>query len=370
MRLFDRRGFLISASRAALLAAGAGVLRGAAWALPEKLGVAQGRSADKIRGFPFEDLDSFLTPTDQFFLRSHLEIPTIRPDDYRLQIGGWVERPYSLGLADLERLSRTSYPATFECSGSAVGGGMVSTAEWGGVELWRLLERAKPKPGALEVVMEGYDAGLDELVPVPVQFSRSTPLATLRSIPSLLVLAMNGEALRREHGYPVRALLPGLYGVQNVKWLARMTVVNHPYQGFYQTQRYVGMKQTAQGVQVEEILRQRVKSQIARVSPRPEAGKGAYKVTGAAWSGGRPIVQVQVSLDGGRQWRKAELSAAKNEYSWVLWSLDFTAAPGNYEVVARATDAAGQTQPLERDPAILTGYVNNWCDRKSLTVPA
>jgi DMSO/TMAO reductase YedYZ molybdopterin-dependent catalytic subunit len=370
MSLFDRRGFLISASRAALLAAGSGVLNGLAWASSKDLGIPAGRSAEKIRGFPFEDLDSFLTPTDQFFLRSHLEIPTIHPDQYRLQIGGSVERPYSLSLAELERISKSSLPATFECSGSAVGGGMVSTAEWSGVELWNLLERARPKPGAVEVVMEGYDAGLDELVPVPVQYARSSPLSTLKTIPGLLVLAMNGEALRPEHGYPVRALLPGLYGAQNVKWLARMTVVNRPYQGFYQTQRYVGLRQTPQGIRMEEILRQRVKSQIARVSPRPEAGKGAYRVTGAAWSGGRSIVKLEVSLDGGKQWRKADLSPAKNEYSWVLWSLDFTAAPGNYEVVARATDSAGQVQPLERDPSVLTGYVNNWCDRKSFTVPA
>jgi DMSO/TMAO reductase YedYZ molybdopterin-dependent catalytic subunit len=370
MRIFDRRSFLIGASRAALFAAGSGVLRSAVWALPGKIGVPPGRSAEKIRGFPFEDLDSFLTPTNQFFLRSHLEIPTIRPEAYRLQIGGWVERPYTLSLGELERMSRSSYPATFECSGSAVGGGMVSTAEWGGVDLWKLLERAKPKPGALEVVMEGADAGLDELVPVPVQFARSTPVSTLRSLPSLLVVAMNGEALRPEHGYPVRALLPGLYGVQNVKWLIRLTVVNRPYQGFYQTQRYVGLRQTTDGVQMEEILRQRVKSQIARVSPRPEAGKGAYRVNGAAWSGGKPIVQVEVSIDGGKQWRKAVLSPVKNEYSWVLWYLDFTAAPGTYEAVARATDASGQAQPLERDASVLTGYVNNWCERKSFTVPA
>jgi DMSO/TMAO reductase YedYZ molybdopterin-dependent catalytic subunit len=370
MSLINRRGFLVNASRAALLVAGSGALRGAAWALPEKLGVPQGRSAEKIRGFPFEDLDSFLTPTDQFFLRSHLEIPTIHPDKYRLAIGGWVERPYSLSLRDLEKMSRKSFPATFECSGSAVGGGMISTAEWSGVELWGLLERAKPKSGAVEMVMEGTDAGLDELVPVPLQYARSVPLSTLRSLPGLLAMAMNGEVLRPEHGYPLRAVLPGLYGVGNVKWLARLTVVNRPYQGFYQTQRYVGMRQTAQGIQVEEILRQRVKSQIARVSPHTGDGKGGYKVTGAAWSGGRPIVQVEVSLDGGKQWRKAQLSDAKNEYSWVLWSLDFAAAPGNHEVVARATDAAGQTQPLERDPSILTGYVNNWCDRKVFTVPA
>jgi DMSO/TMAO reductase YedYZ molybdopterin-dependent catalytic subunit len=302
MSRFHRRDFLSSVSRAALLAAGSGVFRGAAWALPEKLGVPQGRSAEKIRGFPFADLDSFLTPTDQFFLRSHLEIPTIRPDQYRLQIGGFVERPYSLGLGDLERMSRSSYPATFECSGSAVGGGMVSTAEWSGVELWKLLERAKPKAGALEVVMEGSDAGLDELVPVPVQFARSVPIPTLRSIPGLLVVAMNGAALRPEHGYPVRALPPGLYGVQNE--MARPPDGGEPaLPGLYQTQRYVGLRQTPQGVHMEGDPPPAGEIADRASVPRPEA-QGRLPGEGAPWSGavdrpggGKP--------DGGRQQRKA-----------------------------------------------------------------
>jgi len=366
----SRRSFLTHAARAAGVAALWDLTRRAGWAFPEKLAVPPGRSAEKIRGFPFEELDTFLTPTEKFFLRSHLEIPTIDPSTYRLQIGGAVERPYALTLRELQRLAPRSLPATFECSGSAVGGGMVSTAQWAGASLTDIVERAKPKASAVEVVMEGSDAGLDELVPVPVQYARSVPLATLRSLPGLVVLAMNGKDLRPEHGYPARIVLPGLYGVENVKWIARLTLVERPFQGFYQTQRYVGLRQTEQGVRMEEILRQRVKSQIARVASRPEAGRGAYRVAGAAWSGGKPIAQVEVSLDGGKSWQKATLSAAPNEYSWVLWSHDFTAAPGPQEVIARATDVGGQAQPLERNPSILTGYVNNWCDRKSFTVPA
>ena len=369
MSSFDRRQFLAAVSRAALVAAGAGLVRRSAWAHPGKLGVPEGHSAEKIRGYVFEDLDSFITPTDQFFLRSHLEIPRIDPKTFRLQIGGWVDRPYTLALSDLPHLPKEAMPATFECSGSPVGGGMVGTAEWSGASLWPALERARPREGAVEVVMEGADAGLDELVPVPVQYARSVPLAVVKKLPGMLATTMNGEALRPEHGFPVRALLPGLYGVENVKWLTRLTVVKEPYRGFYQTQRYVGFKRTTRGLQMQEILRQRVKSQIARISPRPEAGKGAYRVHGAAWSGGREIVQVEVSVDGGKRWGKTDLSPARNAYSWVIWSHDFTVGPGVHEVVARATDTSGQSQPLDRDPAVLTGYVNNWCQRKSFTVP-
>ena len=368
MTMHARRSFLLLSARAAGIAVLWQLTRRAGWAFPETLAVPPGRSAEKIRGFPFEELDSFLTPTEKFFLRSHLEIPTIDPGKYRLQIGGSVQRPYSLTLADLERMSSTSMPATFECSGSAVGGGMISTAQWNGASLLEIVERAKPRSTAVELVMEGADAGLDELVPVPVQYARSVPLATLRGGPGLVVLAMNGKDLRPEHGYPARVVLPGLYGVQNVKWISRLTLVDRPFQGFYQTQRYVGMRQMEQGVRLEEILRQRVKSQIARVTP--QAGRGAYRVTGAAWSGGSRIVKVEVSLDGGKTWLPATLTPAPNEYSWVLWSCDFTAKPGPHELIARATDLGGQTQPLERNPAILTGYVNNWCDRKAFTVPA
>lgn len=369
MNLPNRRRFLLDSFRALVVTAGAGLFKRAAWGAG-KLGVPQGKSAEKIRGFPFEELDSFLTPTEKFFLRSHLEIPAIDPSQHRLEISGWVERPFVLTLAELGRMKPESMPVTFECSGSPVNGGMVSTGQWGGVPLWPLLQRAKPKTGALEVVMEGADAGLDELVPVPVQYARSVPLSMLPDLPGMLALTMNGEPLRPEHGFPVRAVLPGLYGVQNVKWLSRLTVVSKPFQGFYQTQRYVGLKSTSEGVRMEEILRQRVKSQIARVSPRPEAGKGAYRATGAAWSGGKEIARVEVSADGGKRWGRAELTPSKNAYSWVLWTYDFTASPGSHEVVARATDAAGRVQPLERDSSVLTGYVNNWCDRKVFTVPA
>ena len=369
MSRFDRRRFLATASKAVLAAAGAGLLRGA-WAAPGKLGVPEGSAGEKIRGYAFEELDSFITPTDKFFLRSHLEIPRIDPSTFLLDVGGWVERPYTLTLRDLAKFPKQDMPATQECSGSPVGGGMVSTGEWSGVELAPLVQRARPKKGAVELVMEGADAGLDELVPVPLQYARSVPLSVLESLPGMLATGMNGAPLRPEHGFPLRAFLPGLYGVGNVKWLVRLTVVKEPFRGFYQTQRYVGLKRQPAGVQVQEILRQRVKSQVARIFPRPDAGKGAYRATGAAWSGGHEIVQVQVSTDGGRRWEKAEIGSSRNAYSWVLWNYDFAASPGNHELVARATDSAGRQQPLDRDPAILTGYVNNWCQRKAFSVPA
>ncbi|HEV8376085.1 MAG TPA: sulfite oxidase [Candidatus Polarisedimenticolia bacterium] len=369
MNPIDRRRFLATASKAALAAAGAGLFS-SAWAAPGKLGVPAGRSGEKIRGFAFEEIDSFITPTEKFFLRSHLEIPRLDPAAFRLDMGGWVERPYRLTLRELASFPKQEMPATQECSGSPVGGGMVSTGEWGGVSLAALLEKARPKKGAVELVMEGADAGLDELVPIPLQYARSVPISVLRDLPGMLVTSMNGAPLRPEHGFPLRAFLPGLYGVGNVKWLVRLTVVKEPFHGFYQTQRYVGLKRLPAGVQMQEILRQRVKSQIARITARPEAGRGATRATGAAWSGGHEIVQVEVSADGGRHWGKAEVAPAKNAYSWVLWSYDFVAPPGSHELVARATDSAGRQQPPDRDPANLTGYVNNWCQRKSFTVPA
>ena len=368
MSLPDRRRFLSAAAKAALLAAVPPLVGKAALAFPDTLGVPAGTSAEKIRGFDFEKLDSFITPTEQFFLRSHLEIPTLRPETFQLKVGGFVERPAAYTLTQLARLPRLEMPATFECSGSAVGGGMVSTGQWSGVSLSEVVERAHPKAGALEVVMEGADAGLDELVPVPLQFARSVPLEVLRNLPGMLVTQMNDRPLLPVHGYPLRVILPGLYGVQNVKWLVRLTVVDRPYEGFYQTQRYVGLKRVPQGVKMEEILRQRVKSQIARLAP--DGAKGEYRITGAAWSGEGAIVKVEVSADGGGRWEPAEFTPAPNRHSWVLWSRRFKAAPGSHEIVVRATDASGKSQPLQRQPDVLTGYVNNWCERRTLNVPA
>src|SRR5437867_362461 len=149
----DRRRFLRTTSRVLLLVAGAG------WgprltAASKALGVPVGRSAEKIRGFPFETLNSFFTPTDRFFLRSHLEIPEIDPRQFRLEVGGWVDRPFSLSSEDLLRLPQVSRPVTFECSGNSVGGGMISTAQWSGPLLGPLVARAGPKPGAVELLME------------------------------------------------------------------------------------------------------------------------------------------------------------------------------------------------------------------------
>jgi DMSO/TMAO reductase YedYZ molybdopterin-dependent catalytic subunit len=247
---------------------------------------------------------------------------------------------------------------------------MISTAEWSGPLLEPILARARPKPGAVEVVMEGYDAGLDEFLPVPLQFARSIPLSLVKDVGAILALRMNGEPLPPVHGFPARVILPGLYGVLHVKWLARLTVVNKPFLGFYQTQRYVGMQRTPSGVEVQEIHRQRVKSQIARIEPRSNAGKGAYRVFGAAWSGGSGIQKVEVSTDGGKSWSPAALDAARDPSAWVLFTYDWVPSPGTHEVVVRATDGRGRRQPEGRDPSALTGYVNNWWHRKTVSVPA
>jgi DMSO/TMAO reductase YedYZ molybdopterin-dependent catalytic subunit len=367
-RSVPRRRFLMAAARG--LAVAASLPLAPPWAAEGRgLSVPTGSAGQKVRAFPFDRLDSFLVPNESFYLRSHMEIPRIDPAAYRLRLGGWVERSFSLTLSDIGRLPVVRRPVTFECTGSSVGGGMVGTAEWSGPLLAPLLDRAGPKSGALELVMEGSDAGLDEFLPVPLQFARSIPLPLVGEVQPILAVRMNGEPLPPEHGFPVRVILPGLYGVLQVKWLARLTVVREPFRGFYQTQRYVAMQRTEAGTQVREVLRQRVKSQIARVAPLPEKGKGAYRVLGAAWSGGSGIAKVEVSVDGGAGWELAKLES-RDPCAWALFTHDWTPSPGKHEIVARATDGKGRSQPLERDPSALTGYVNNWCHRKTLIVPA
>jgi DMSO/TMAO reductase YedYZ molybdopterin-dependent catalytic subunit len=259
---------------------------------------------------------------------------------------------------------------TFECSGTAIGGDLMSTAEWTGPALAPLIERARPRKGGVELVMEGVDAGLDELVPVPLYYGRSIPMSMLPVLPGILALKMNGEPIRPEHGHPVRAILPGLYGTSHVKWVGRLTVVTEPYMGFYQTQRYVGWYRVPEGIQIREILRQRVKSQFARIQPAPEAGPGVYRAVGAAWSGGEGISRVEVSTDAGRTWNRARVTESRGPFAWVVWNFDWVPGPGKHEVVVRATDGRGRTQPMQRDDTNLTGYINNWCHRWALNVPA
>jgi DMSO/TMAO reductase YedYZ molybdopterin-dependent catalytic subunit len=215
------------------------------------------------------------------------------------------------------------------------------------------LERARVRSRAVEVVMEGADRGKVGDVPGEVRFARSLPIEHARKGDVLLAHQMNGADLPPSHGFPVRAIVPGWYGVSSVKWLTRLIVTEEPFRGFFQAVDYT-IYQRPQGTPVETpITRLQLKAQIAR----PVAGEaipagGTYRVVGAAWTGDGAVSRVEVSTDGGRQWAPAELQGKAVPYTWRLWEYEWRvpAEAGRRTLLARAVDGRGRVQPTERDP--------------------
>ena len=320
--------------------------------------------------FPFHALDQFIVPNDRFFVRCHFPIPTLETRTWRLRVEGAVTRPLELSYDDLRNLPSRTVTATLECAGNSralnvpplrgVGWqqGAVSNAAWTGVSLAAVLERAGVRPGAVEVVLEGADRGEISAEPRPtgpIAFARSLPLAKARQEDVLLAYRMNGVDLPPDHGFPLRAIVPGWYGMASVKWLTRIIVAETPFQGFWQTTDYSYFERV-NGLAVQRpITEMQVKSQIAMPRSGDMVASGAnVRVHGAAWTGESEITRVEVSADGGQTWSAARLlPLPPNQtarYVWWPWEFTWrTPAAGRVTLMSRATDARGQVQPATRD---------------------
>lgn len=319
--------------------------------------------------YPFSTLDSVITPNDRFFVRSHFpSLPPLEARSWRLRVEGAVDRPYEIGYDDLLKMPSRTLAATIECAGNGriflspkARGlqwemGAVGTAEWTGTPLAGVLERAGVQKGAVEVVLEGADTGEiteEPKSPGKISFSRSIPLAKALQPEVLLAYRMNGKDLTPSHGFPVRAVVPGWYGMASVKWLVRVIVTDRPFTGYFQTADYAYWARRdglpAQRIPVGEV---EVKAQIARPARHEAIPAGTvYRVHGTAWGGESEVVQVELSADGGHTWEAAEWRSARLPYSWRLWEYAWRTPdkPGNMLLMARATDAQGHTQPMERD---------------------
>ncbi|BDP43521.1 sulfite oxidase (plasmid) [Deinococcus aetherius] len=319
--------------------------------------------------FPFRNLNARVTPTASFYVRSHFPTPFLTAEDWSLTVGGAVTRPLRLGLAELRALPARTLTATMECAGNgrvfltprrrgvAWELGAVGTAEWTGVPLSKVLERAGLLGTACEVVLEGADRGtLTDPLPTPgdIPYARSVPLdKALGDV--LLAYRMNGEALTPNHGFPVRAVVPGWYGMASVKWLTSVQVTAEPFQGYFQTVDYAYWE-TRDGLppQLRPIGAMEVKATIARPAPHEEVPCDAvYEVAGAAWAGETDVARVEVSVDGGCTWREAEFLDPPTPHVWRRWRFAWHTPirPGRRTLVARATDARDRTQPGAHDPA-------------------
>jgi DMSO/TMAO reductase YedYZ molybdopterin-dependent catalytic subunit len=325
------------------------------------------RSEDPLNlEMPFSMLDSFITPTKSFYVRTHFPIPAIDKDKWWLHVEGEVEKQLAINYQELLELESLTVPVTLECAGNnrnflepkvkgvQWGLGAVGTAEWTGVPLSILLDRAALKPEAGEVILEGADGGMLEDPKSPageLKFARSLPLAKARE-DVLLAYKMNDADLPPEHGFPLRAIVPGRYAMASIKWLTRIIVTDRPFTGYYQTMDYAYWTRRGEIAQLVPLSEMQVKAEIARPSEGEiVAANSNVRVHGAAWTSDGEITKVELSTDGGATWNETKLVGESKPNAWRLWEFDWRtpSKPGRASLIARATDSNGRTQPAQRD---------------------
>lgn len=325
------------------------------------LSVEELQLATRNRGMPLEAMRHDLTPTGLHYLLAHFDIPAVDPASWRLRLGGGLERPRRLSLADIRSLPRRSVTVTMECAGNARARlhprpvsqpwllEAVGTATWTGAPLGPLLEEAGLAPEAAEVVFTGADRGVQG--GEEHDYARSLPVAEATRPEVLLAYEMNGEPLPPQHGGPMRLVVPGWYGMASVKWLTSIEVSDRRFEGFQQAAAYRYQRDADDpGTPVT-----RIRARALMIPPgipdfftrRRFVGRGRVALTGRAWSGGGPVERVHVGVDG--RWAEAALAPPVGEFAWRAWSFAWDARPGGHELSVRATDASGDTQPLEQE---------------------
>jgi DMSO/TMAO reductase YedYZ molybdopterin-dependent catalytic subunit len=339
--------------------------------------------ATRNHGLPLEALRYDVTPPGLHYVLTHYDIPAVDPGTWRLEVGGVVERPLRLDLDALRSRPQVTARVLLECAGNGRARleprpvsqpwllEAVGSAEWTGTPLAPLLAEAGIADGAVDVVFTGADHGLER--GVEQDYARGLPLAEALRPDVLLVWAMNGAPLPPQHGAPLRLLVPGWYGMAQVKWLTRVEVLDRPFDGYQNA--------TAYRLKVDA---HEVGDPVTKIAPRALMAPpgwpdfmtrerflrpGPVTLSGRAWSGRAPVTRVEVSSDDGATWADAELAPADpaHPYAWRAWTLPWSAEPGTYAFLVRATDAAGGTQPTEA-PWNRQGMANNLVQRVPVTV--
>jgi DMSO/TMAO reductase YedYZ molybdopterin-dependent catalytic subunit len=346
---------------------------------PEEL-----RLAARNHGMPLEALAYDVTPVGMHYVLVHYDIPRADAATWRLDVDGAVANPVSLSLDDLRQRANVTQEITFECAGNGRAlldprplsqpwlHEAVGTGSWTGTPLAPLLAEAGVAEEAVEVVFTGLDRGVEG--EIEQTYQRSLPLAEAMGDEVLLAWGMNGGSLPPQHGYPLRLVVPGWYGMTNVKWLTRITVVDEPFTG-YQNARGYRFRQDAdeEGAPVTRMVVRAlmVPPGIPDFATRRRFAKlEPHTLEGRAWSGADGIDSVEVSADGGATWEPAELGPASGPRAWRHWTFEWRPeAPGEYELCCRATDSDGNRQPTET-PWNLGGYANNSVQRVPVTVTA
>jgi DMSO/TMAO reductase YedYZ molybdopterin-dependent catalytic subunit len=313
----------------------------------------------RVKVFDLRKLTSLTTPSGEFFTFHQTKTVDADAARWRLRIGGLVKRPVELSLDDLRRRpGRRELAVTIECSGNTgdprVMNGLVSNAVWSGVGLADVLKECSVLPEAREVVFLGMDSEEDKKweagnASYPSPHGWSLYVQDALAPDNLLAFAMNGAPLPPEHGFPLRLVMPGWYGMSQIKWLTRIEVIDRPYEGRHMARNY----QSLRAVKAPEgtlwldssISRNNLKSVIARVTRRPLGERFEYKIVGAAWGGPATIASIEVQIDGGA-WVRASIDQRAGDAAWVLWSAPWKEpAAGEHNLVSRAINGRGDVQP-------------------------
>jgi DMSO/TMAO reductase YedYZ molybdopterin-dependent catalytic subunit len=331
---------------------------------------------------PVRLFDSWITPTEVFYVRQHLPRPSpIDPSAYRLTLNGLVSNPRSVTLAELERLPQVTLPATLECAGNgrgfyrpAVPGiqwtrGAIGNAEWTGPRISNVLALAGADRSAAFLEIDGADTGAGDTP----DFIRSLPMKKALDPSTILALRMNGQPIPEIHGYPARIIVPGWCGSNSVKWVTRLSPAAESHAGFFMKSAYrfpktpVAPGGAAPASDLEPIGAMPVKSTITSPEDRATLTVGPQTVRGFAWAGEEAIERVEISVDGGKVWIDAMLSPQKLRYAWRLFEYRWWAEPAYYTILSRATDSAGRVQPIVAtwNPS---GYLWDAIDRVGVTV--
>ncbi len=349
-------------------------------------GPEEGISAEELQlaarnhGMPLEAMRFDLTPPGLHYLLTHYDIPAIDPAGFQVRVDGLVDTPLSLDLDALRSRPRVSTVVTLECAGNGRARlrprpvsqpwlvEAVSTSRWTGTPLAPLLREAGIHDGAVDVVFTGADHGIER--GVEQDYQRSLRVEEAMGENALLAYEMNGAPLPPQHGYPLRLIVPGWYGMAHVKWLTRMSVVAEPFDGF-QMRAY----RTRQHPDEPGVSLTRIEPRALLVPPGfPDfmsrtrvVRAGRATIEGRAWSGWAPVDAVEVSVDGGETWARATLEPAPDRWGWARWTWPWEATTGSYVLSARARDRSGRSQPVDQ-PWNRGGFANNLIQRVHVAV--
>ncbi len=333
------------------------------------------------RGMPLEAMRYDITPVGMHYLLTHFDVPWVEPGTWNLEVGGLVGNPLSLALEDLQSRPQQTFAVTMECAGNgralmdprpvsqpwhveAIG-----TAEWAGTPLAGLLEEAGVAEEAVELVFTGLDKGVqgDEVQ----LYQRSLTVDEAMRDEVLLAYEMNGRPLEPQHGYPLRLIVPGWYGMTSVKWLASIEAVAEPFRGYQQlgSYRYTeSLDDPGEPVTLQNVRALVIPPGIPDFATRTRLLEaGPVTLTGRAWAGRHDVIRVEVSVDAGETWDDAKLDPPLGPHAWLAWRYEWSAEPGRHTLAVRATDSAGNTQPLEQ-PWNAHGMGNNIAQRVEVLV--